>query len=272
MDWEGEVKAHPDEPIELPVAVKRETGDEDANSERCVICLMALRDRTIVGVCGHEFCFECIGVWANQSRRCPLCSTDMSAFLLHDLDSSTPTKFYLPPLPQKKVPSLSLPGPSRRPILPEERLRMQAEKQELDELDLQVERRKEIYEHELYVKHIASNPTTRFRPNPTPRQIADNPELTQKATAFLRRELRVWSLVDVEFLTTHILSLLKAIDIRSEPAVRLLSEILDTPNGPRYPHGAEHFAHEIYSFLRSPFKELYKYDEAVQVSTSLGSG
>jgi len=29
---------------------------EDAEKERCVICLMALRDRTIVGVCGHEFC------------------------------------------------------------------------------------------------------------------------------------------------------------------------------------------------------------------------
>ena len=29
---------------------------------------------------------------------------------------------------------------------------MQEEKQEMDELDLQIERRKEIYEHELYVK------------------------------------------------------------------------------------------------------------------------
>ena len=82
----------------------------------------------------------------------------------------------------------------------------------------------------------------------------------------MRRELRVWSLVDVEYLTTHILSLLKAIDIRSEPAIRLLSELLDTPDGPTYPHGAEHFAHELYSFLRSPFKELWKYDELIQVS------
>ena len=82
----------------------------------------------------------------------------------------------------------------------------------------------------------------------------------------MRRELRVWSLVDVEYLTTHILSLLKAIDIRSEPAIRLLSDLLDTPNGPKYPHGAEHFAHELYSFLRSPFKELWKYDELIQVN------
>jgi E3 ubiquitin-protein ligase Topors len=80
----------------------------------------------------------------------------------------------------------------------------------------------------------------------------------------MRRELRVWSLVDVEYLTTYILSLLKAIDVRSEPAIRLLSEFLDNDD---YPRGAEHFAHELYSFLRSPFKELRKYDEVAQVSS-----
>jgi len=118
MDWEGEVKDNPDDPDILQGhahAHGHGSGDEDENKERCVICLMALRDRTIVGVCGHEFCvcrplslysfsfsveekcrannqFECIGVWANQSRKCPLCSAEMAPFLLHDLDSSVPTK------------------------------------------------------------------------------------------------------------------------------------------------------------------------------------
>lgn len=55
MDWKDEVRNHPDEPVEIPIAVKKD-GHDDANSERCVICLMALRDRTVVGVCGHEFC------------------------------------------------------------------------------------------------------------------------------------------------------------------------------------------------------------------------
>ena len=88
----------------------------------------------------------------------------------------------------------------------------------------------------------------------------------------MRRELRVWSSVDVEFLTTYVLSLLKAIDISSEPAVRLLREFLDPsgehgpPNGSGFPNGTEHFAHELYSFLRSPFKELWKWDEVSQVS------
>ncbi|ORY27653.1 hypothetical protein BCR39DRAFT_594419 [Naematelia encephala] len=256
MDWDDEVAQHPDEPIILPP--KRE--DEDANKERCVICLMALRDRTIVGVCGHEFCFECIGVWANQSRRCPLCSADMAPFLLHELDNAVPTKFYLPPLPQRKLPSLSFAGSSRLRI-PQE---AEQAKEEPDELDLQVERRRSIYQHELYAKHVGSNTLTKFRPNPTPRQLSEDPSLVQRATAFLRRELRVWTLTDVEFLTNHILALLKAVDIRSDPAVRLLSEYLDNPDGPNYPRGAEHFAHELYSFLRSPYKELRKWDEVAQ--------
>ncbi|WVF66932.1 hypothetical protein IAT40_001675 [Kwoniella sp. CBS 6097] len=297
MDWEEEMRTHPDEEVGFPIPparvrkvstgsgkadgfghdVEDEEDEEDANSERCVICLMALRDRTIVGVCGHEFCFECIGVWANQSRRCPLCSADMAPFLLHDLDASKPTKFYLPPLPSHKLPSASLPGPSRGRLPPVQRQRQEQEQRETvepDELDLQVERRREIYRHGLYVKHIGSNPTTRFRPNPTPRQLAEDPLLIQRATAFLRRELRVWSLVDVEFLTTYILSLLKTIDIRSEPAIRLLADFLDNDrhdeNHP--PDGnvageastAEHFAHELYNFLRSPYKELRKWDEIAQ--------
>lgn len=54
MDWEDEVRNHPDEPVEIPL--RKDVVEEDANKERCVICLMALSDRTIVGVCGHEFC------------------------------------------------------------------------------------------------------------------------------------------------------------------------------------------------------------------------
>lgn len=80
----------------------------------------------------------------------------------------------------------------------------------------------------------------------------------------MRRELRIWSLVDVEFLTTYILSLLKAIDVRSEAAIRLLSDYLDDERYD-YPRAAEHFAHELYSFLRSPYKDLRRYDEVVQV-------
>jgi E3 ubiquitin-protein ligase Topors len=55
MDWEGEVRDNPDDPTTMHHAHDHGEGDEE-NKERCVICLMALRDRTVVGVCGHEFC------------------------------------------------------------------------------------------------------------------------------------------------------------------------------------------------------------------------
>lgn len=55
---------------------------------------------------------------------------------------------------------------------------------------------------------------------------------------------------------------MRAIDIRSEAVVRLLSDFLDTVE---FPHGAEHFCHELYSYLRSPYQKLKGYDEVAQV-------
>lgn len=94
--------------------------------------------------------------------------------------------------------------------------------------------------------------------------------MISRATIFLRRELRVWQNLDVEFLTTFIISLMKAIDIRAESAVKLLSEFLDldTPytEGQRHPN-AEHFAHEIYCYIRSG-RDLSIYDKLVQYDSS----
>ena len=80
---------------------------------------------------------------------------------------------------------------------------------------------------------------------------------------------------------------MKSLDIRSESAVKLLAEFLDIDaeydaENPRA--NAEHFAHgqntfspltkkeltqifaELYSYLRSPFRDLSVYDSVVQVS------
>ena len=79
---------------------------------------------------------------------------------------------------------------------------------------------------------------------------------------------------------------MKSIDIRSESAVKLLSEFLDmdAPYTPGERHvNAEHFAHgqcfffflalrivphfcsEVYSYVRSPYKNLFVYDTVAQV-------
>ena len=110
-----------------------------------------------------------------------------------------------------------------------------------------------------------------------------------RGALFLPRDL--WMIVltarCAQFLTTFILSLMKSIDIRSESAIKLLAEFLDMDTeyveGRRYPN-AEHFAHggspnifqlypstvahcaktEVYSYLRSPYKDLFVYDTVAQ--------
>ncbi|KAG8913384.1 hypothetical protein FRC00_002516 [Tulasnella sp. 408] len=73
-----------------------------------------------------------------------------------------------------------------------------------------------------------------------------------------------------QFLTSFILALMKSIDIRSESAVKLLGEFLDmdsTESGRR--PNAEHFAHELYTYLRSPYRDLAVYDSVIQIRTYL---
>ncbi|KAF5320105.1 hypothetical protein D9611_010380 [Ephemerocybe angulata] len=126
-----------------------------------------------------------------------------------------------------------------------------------------------IYEHDLYAKHVGSNKYTKYRPYPTPSQFAASADLIARTTTFLRRELRVWEGLDVEFLTNLIISLMKSIDIRSESAVKLLAEFLDmgSPEAAKGKHvNSEHFAHEVYCYVRSPYKDLFVYDTIVQAS------
>ncbi|KAL4249007.1 hypothetical protein ABKN59_006410 [Abortiporus biennis] len=269
---------------------------EDTLSEEydhCSICLQPIVDRTVVPTCSHEFCFECLVVWTDQSRRCPLCSQNIGEYLIHHIRSKYDfQKHYLPPLRTSPRPqpvssnSVSRPANTRRSTRRErewgrnERRERERALQVADDLERAVEKRRWIYRHNLYAKHVASNPYTRYRPLPTPSQFAANPDLITRATIFVRRELRVWGCLDVEFLTTFTISLMKSLDIRSEPAIKLLAEFLDMDSdhdlqvvghngGPR--SNAEHFAHELYCYLRSPYRDLTVYDSVVQYDVPEGT-
>ncbi|KAJ3885495.1 hypothetical protein GG344DRAFT_59139 [Lentinula edodes] len=255
---------------------------DDLNEDHCAICLQEVVDRTMIPVCSHDlFCFDCLMIWTEQSRRCPLCSQKIGDHLIHNYRSRYDyQKHFLPPLrtnsPKPLAPMANRPVASgryerRRRIPREIRERSRRERDERDEADRferALAKRKWIYRHDLYAKHVASNSYTRFRPFPTPAQFAASPDLISRTTSFLRRELLVWMDLDVEFLTTFIISLMKAIDIRSESAVKLLAEFLDMDapyvEGGRHVN-AEHFAHEVYSYVRSPYKDLFVYDTVVQV-------
>ncbi|KAL0061336.1 hypothetical protein AAF712_011853 [Marasmius tenuissimus] len=250
---------------------------EDLDEDHCSICLQAVADRTVVPTCSHEFCFECLLIWTEQSRRCPLCSQNIGEHVIHNIRSRYDyQKHFLPPLRSKSPQMLplrtsALAGNRRRTRIPREiRQRSRREREErieADRFERAVEHRRWLYKHDLYAKHVASNSHTRYRPYPTPAQFSASQELISRATTFLRRELLVWPDLDIEFLTTFIISLMKAIDIRSESAVKLLAEFLDMDapyvEGRRHVN-AEHFAHEVYSYIRSPYKDLFIYDEMAQ--------
>ncbi|KAF8920342.1 hypothetical protein CPB85DRAFT_1248510 [Mucidula mucida] len=214
----------------------KDASDDDVNDiEACAICLHTFSDRTLVPACAHEFCFDCILEWTGQSRKCPLCNQAIGEYLIHRIRGRYDyQKHYITALPEKDADSR--PGPSRRSR------RERAHREEVDRLDQSIEKRRAVYTWHLYAKHVASNAYTKYRPYPTPAQFAASPELIRRTTMFLRRELRVWVNLDVEFLTTFTISIMKSIDIRSESAVKLIAEFLDLDGGKE---NAEHFAHEI---------------------------
>ncbi|KAF9039225.1 hypothetical protein BJ165DRAFT_1351730 [Panaeolus papilionaceus] len=257
-----------------------ELEEEDILEDNCCICLQPVVDRTVLPKCSHEFCFECILVWTEQSRRCPLCSQNIGEYLIHSIRSRydyrkhflAPLKSASPrPAPQQAAAELNIQRTrqqARRRRQDRQWGTRQREHDEVDKLERSIVRRRWIYEHDLYAKHVASNSFTKYRPYPTPAQFSASQDLISRTTTFIRRELQVWEGLDVEFLTTLIISLMKSIDIRSESAVKLIAEFLDL-DAPYVPGGrhvnAEHFAHEVYSYVRSPYKDLFVYDSIAQV-------
>ncbi|PPQ84946.1 hypothetical protein CVT25_004459 [Psilocybe cyanescens] len=253
--------------------------EEEEDENNCSICLHSVVDRTVIPKCSHEFCFECLLVWTEQSRRCPLCSQAIGEYLIHSIRSRYDyRKHYLSPLRTSPPPSRPAQTSTILQTTRQNARRRRErewgtrgsrvrEHEEFDKLERSIIKRRWIYRHDLYAKHVASNSYTKYRPYPTPSQFTNSQELISRTTTFLRRELQVWEGLDVEFLTNLIISLMKAIDIRSESAVKLISEFLDmdepyTPGGRHV--NAEHFAHEVYCYVRSPYRDLFVYDTVVQ--------
>jgi hypothetical protein len=52
------------EDVAALAAADAAAADSDSEGEHCTICLQDFRDRTVLPSCAHEFCFECILLWA----------------------------------------------------------------------------------------------------------------------------------------------------------------------------------------------------------------
>lgn len=93
------------------------------------------------------------------------------------------------------------------------------------------------------------------------------PYIIENLLPFLRREILAMPLgpsVDVRFLVTYVVSIIKSMDIRSEGAAKLLAELFgddDDSEG----HGlADHFCHEVMTFLRSGARTCKEFDAKAQ--------
>ncbi|SDA02824.1 BZ3500_MvSof-1268-A1-R1_Chr11-1g03175 [Microbotryum saponariae] len=240
------------------------------------ICLWSRQ--TVITPCLHSlFCWECIRAWSDQSRkakliynirsnkdfqthhlvplRSPSTSTAAEDHRLLATSSSRPASSTSHRRPSvTSLPRYALYGRrSEADTSPAAGMDEATWREQVNERAL--ERRRFVYRQGLFAKHVASNRYTRFKPF-GPDKLNNN-AIKNKVLVFVRRELQVFSSVDVAFLTTYILSIASQLDLRSAAAIRLLADFVPQAQ-------AEHLAHEIVTFARSPFDKLEDYDRFVQ--------
>ncbi|SCV73288.1 BQ2448_7214 [Microbotryum intermedium] len=258
--------------------------DDDDEVEHCAICSSPIHNKTVVTPCLHSlFCWKCIRAWSDQSRKAspfkeliynirsnkdfqthhlvPLRSpSTTTAAEDHRRLAGTSSRHASSSSTSHRRPSVtslpryalygrrSNPDASPAPGIDQATWREQVNERAL-------ERRRFVYRHGLFAKHVASNRYTGFKPF-GPEKLNNN-AFKNKVLVFVRRELQVFPSVDIAFLTTYILSIASQIDLRSAAAIRLLADFVPQEQ-------AEHLAHEIVTFARSPFDKLEDYDRFVQ--------
>lgn len=80
---------------------------------------------------------------------------------------------------------------------------------------------------------MSGTPSSQYRDH-TAQQISSSGELKQRLTQWVRRELRVFEEVDLEFLTGYTVSIASQLELRSDSATRLIADFLGEKD-------AEHF-------------------------------
>ena len=209
---------------------------------------------------------------ADRRLQCPLCLGAIERLVWNIRSDQDYQVFHLLPLPSERttddegvvsrrrsngvtsLPRHALYGRSRRHQRSRHGHDPELEREQ--EAERALARRIYIYRNALYVKHVASNRFTGYKPV-SPQSFATNEALRARFLQFVRRELQAFPNVDVAFLSTYISTISTQLDLRSPSAVRLVSEFLGETR-------AEHFLHEATAFARSPFKSLTGYDRFAQ--------
>lgn len=278
----------------------------------CVICLdaMIIRDQCELLPCRHRsFDYLCISKWLDIAPlpECPLCKKTVNEIRsLERGDRLRVFKHSLMPdaLARSNVnatlPTANNPGSS---LLPHSRLnrgrlrpphrwpnagrRAQLDTQRggdaMQEWNLDI--RREVYRNHSFSLHIGGNGHNRWN-EITPESFQADPTLVSRARSWIRRELRVFSFlnlddtdtvvpnaryhspVDVlqqrrasnaEFLLEYIIAILKSVDMMGSTgqALEMLADFLGRDH-------ARLFLHEMRCYLRSPCTRLAEWDTSVQ--------
>ncbi|KAH6896799.1 hypothetical protein B0T10DRAFT_164858 [Thelonectria olida] len=277
------------------------TRQEQDSADCCVICLEFVSEACEAIPCHHRnFDYACLLSWLEHSPKCPLCKATISQ-VRHNLDKPI-ANVYVVTEPVPRPSPQGLPGhstswrfqrqrPSRQRI-PRDRPRSENWNETFSDV---VARRRDIYRHNRYSKHVGSNRVSQYR-ELTPALFCADAELVSRARMWIRRELQVFSFLtldetdasisrptephprdamarrranNAEFLLEYIIAVLKSVDIMGSggQAEDMVSDFLGREN-------TRLFLHELRAWLRSPYTKLQDWDRAVQYdesSASIGS-
>ncbi|KAG5659392.1 hypothetical protein KAF25_000594 [Fusarium avenaceum] len=269
------------------------TRQEDA-TDCCVICLESIAEVCEAVPCQHRnFDYLCLLSWLEQSPKCPLCKAVISQ-VRHALDEPVAKTYTVP----KSIPKAqtqqsdtrSYASSIRRQIPP--RRHPYSHRSRYETLSLNpsddIARRRDVYRHNRYSKHVGSNRLSRYR-ELTPAALCADNELVSRARMWIRRELQVFSFLNpdadaaessgpadsssrnimhqrrannAEFLLEYIIAVLKSVDIMGSAgqAEEMIADFLGKDN-------TRLFLHELRAWLRSPYTKLADWDRAVQYDT-----
>ncbi|KAK3290638.1 uncharacterized protein B0H64DRAFT_420829 [Chaetomium fimeti] len=269
----------------------RENPEDSAESrDCCVICLDSISDPCAALPCGHtHFDFLCLVSWLQQHPNCPLCKANV--YKVRCADAQKTEAFYrVPNTPRTRDErdegavdqNTLLDTASRRRFTSHNGLLRETQRRgprPPPTVDEAIQRRRDVYQYQLYSLHIGSNRISRYRPPPTPVQFATTPHLVSRARLWIRRELQAFSFLsepptttnntnntnntantNAEFLLEYIIAILKTVDLQDSAgqAETMLADFLGGAAAARL------FLHELRSWLRSPAAGLAAWDREVQ--------
>ncbi|KAM5380358.1 hypothetical protein ACJZ2D_003460 [Fusarium nematophilum] len=273
------------------IATRRQ---QDAAEECCVICLESITEACEAVPCQHRnFDYLCLLSWIEQTPRCPLCKAAISQ-VRHALDEPVAKTYIVPPQPEP-APQLGSQQSDSRPYAPSSirrhlhvpprrrpyPSRPRYEPSPPSPSD-EIARRRDIYRHGRFSKHVGSNRLSRYR-ELTPAAFCTDSELVSRARMWIRRELQVFSFLSLdapgntagrpgestaverrransaEFLLEYIIAVLKSVDMMGSAgqAEDMIADFLGRED-------TRLFLHELRAWLRSPYTKLADWDRAVQ--------